>query len=230
MNIGRRKLLQGFAATGLSATLGSSSTIAAPAKATVAAPPYAGPRPFSVVLPGTEIDELLLAGARNAMATLALPPPTRLTCEAAQLAATRGVLLAITDDASAAILIALARAASARLTWFSHHRLIAGATTHHVEITTTARGSQITQILRGNGIACNVVRRDSGLCLHAEARGTTAPSVEAWAWQVGAALAQVAADGAAPVEANDPPTPATHTLSPANHSLVSLILEFSAQG
>jgi len=229
MNIGRRKLLQGFVATGLSATLVSSGTFAATGKAAVALSPHADTRPFSVILPGTEIDEFLLAGARDAMTALALPPPTRLASEAARLAAPRGVLLAITDDASAAILIALARGAGARLTWYGHHRLIAGAATHHVEITTAARGPQITHILNGSGFACNVARRDSGLCLQADACDMTVASVKDWARQIGAVLAQVAANGAAPVEANDTP-PDTCSLSPANHSLVSLILEFPAQG
>ncbi|MGA3064639.1 MAG: hypothetical protein ABSD90_15695 [Methylocystis sp.] len=192
MDVERRSVLNGIAVTGLAGAAWKSSVLSL-ANATTGG--KAQPtRPVLVLISGAAEQSAFLQGiAAAADERIVEVQRTHLSVGFVQtlnqwLLSERSIrVIGLVDDASAAIIVQLARSAGARLQWLGQHSVSAGQSRHRVLSAESAdcRSAQLGQQLRAWGTAYRLdEQRINGAKLHCElpAQLQESAAIEASQW------------------------------------------------
>lgn len=194
MNVARRSLLKGAAVGGLSAAALSASSLGM-ASSLLREPA----RPALALVSGNVAEAAFLLGARASAASievqrtdLGLPYMQQL---AAQLASPQPQrIIGLVDDASATLILDLARSAGARVQFVGHHAASAAGSRHEL---LTAAGSEACALRLGHQLqSCGAgfslreqVQAQPGLNLDLAVTAKSADADDQWATTLGHSLA-----------------------------------------
>jgi hypothetical protein len=202
MNIERRILLKGMALGALAgAAMGASSL--AMTKAMLDG--QAQPMPTLVLVDGEAAGKAFLAGVGSSLAARAEVQRTDLGLdfilglEKRLQSGQPQRIIGLVDDASAALILDLARSSGARVQWLGQHSAMAGATRHHLLSADSARGCalRLGQQLHacGGGFSLSEEHPLGGKPLRLAGAARSGGSAQ-WAASLGHSLASLgAADG-----------------------------------
>ena len=205
MQIGRRPVLQGLAATGMTVVTGSLRAAEGHSQDNLAS---------CLVMTEQALGDAFLAGVRSVFAGEVAQETASLDLESLNRpfgSRKSRLLLGLVDDGVAAIMMEMSRDAGSRLRWLGQHTMLAGHSHHRLLTASNESGGLFAQVLQAGAApsvvtTCTLEGGDEEFSVSGQV-GLT-PRADRWAVALGAGLASMCAGGGGCYRSPPQPAPA----------------------